>query len=217
MKEKDRKTAARAVGVVVALGMLASVTAGSPSGAAQGTRVQGPLDRATIYQDSISKSQAVRVHRFPTDNADLGTGAKKNKPKYRKIAQEMKDDAPELLLEGIMDELKANGFTDVAEFSADEEVGGDWLIVEGEFTKLNPGSKGKRYMVGFGAGRSQVCSTGRVVTPAGELLADFDHCRSQAIGLFGGESDAQMMKDSVKAGSRFGEFMARWATGGYAR
>jgi len=151
--------------------MLASLTTASRSSADQGTEVQGPLDRATTYQDAISRSQPVRVHRFPTDNADLGTGAKKNKPKYRKIAESMKEEGPELLLEGILDELKAQGLADVAEFSADEEVGDDCLIVKGEFTKLNPGSQGKRYMVGFGAGKNKTCTTGLVVTPAGEVLA----------------------------------------------
>ena len=91
----------------------------------------------------------------------------------------------------------------------------DCLIIEGDFTVLNPGSKGKRYMVGFGAGKSKTCLEGKIVTPAGNVLADFDHCRSQAIGLFGGDSEAQMLKDSVKSGSRFAEFMSRWAAGGY--
>lgn len=72
-------------------------------------------------------------------------------------------------------------------------------------------------MVGFGAGKSKTCTTGRVVTPAGEVLADFDHCRVQAMGIFGGDSEAQMMKDSMKTGSRFGQFMARWAAGDYSR
>ena len=212
---QERLVAGRALGVVVVLAMLASLTTANRSDADQGTNVKGPLDRATIYQVAISKSQPVRVHRFPTDNADLGTGAKKNKPKYRKIARDMQEEAPALLVEGVVDQLKAQGFSDVAEFSADEEVGDDCLIVEGEFTMLNPGSQGKRYMVGFGAGKSKICTTGRVVTPAGEVLADFDHCRSQAMGMFGGDSEAQMMKDSMKTGSRFAEFMLRWAAGDY--
>jgi len=151
--------------------MLASLAVASGLGADQGRTVKEPLDRATIYQDSISKSQPVRVQKFSAENADLGTGAKKNKPKYRKIAESMKEEAPELLLEGILDELKAQGFADVAEFNADEEVGDDCLIVKGEFTKLNPGSKYKSNMVGFGAGKNKTCTTGLVVTPAGEVLA----------------------------------------------
>ena len=205
----------RTLGVVLVVCMAASLTIASNPSAPDGKPVGGPLDRATIYQDSISKSQPVRVHRFSTDNAALGTGAKKNKPKYRLIAQDMKENAPEFLLEGIIDELTASGFEDVAEFSPDEEIAEDCLIIEGDFTVLNPGSKGKRYMVGFGAGKSKTCLEGKIVTPAGNVLADFDHCRSQAIGLFGGDSEAQMLKDSVKSGSRFAEFVSRWAAGGY--
>lgn len=206
----------RALGVVLVSCMAASLTIASSPSAAAGKLVRDPLDRATIYQDSISKSQPVRVHRFSTDNADLGTGAKKNKPKYRRIARDMKEDAPGFLLEGIVDELTANGFKDVAEFSPDEEIAEDCLIIEGEFTVLNPGSKGKRYMVGFGAGKNKTCMKGQIITPAGDVLADFDHCRSQAMGLLGGDSEGQMLKDTVKSGSRFVEFMSRWATGEYA-
>lgn len=205
----------RALSAGIVLCMATSLTLASKPSAAAGRPVSEPLDRATIYQDSISNSQPVRVQMFGTENADLGTGAKKNKPKYRKIARDMKEDGPAFLQEEIVDGLTARGFTDVAVFSPDEELADDCLIVEGEFTVLNPGSQGKRYMVGFGAGKSKTCTTGRVVTPTGEVLADFDHCRSQALGFFGGDSEGQMLKDSVKSGSRFTEFMSRWATGGY--
>jgi hypothetical protein len=205
----------RALIVVLPCCVVASLTTASRPSTATGRPVAEPLDRATIYQNSISKSQPVRVHWFETENADLGTGANKNKPKYREIAEEMKQDAPKYLLEGIVEELRANGFEDVAEFSPEEELGDDCLIVKGEFTVLNPGSKGKRYMVGFGAGKSKTCTKGEVVTTTGKVLADFDHCRSQAMGLFGGDSEGQMLKDSVKSGSRFAEFMSRWALGSY--
>jgi hypothetical protein len=207
----------RTLTLALAVSMLGGLTFTSRSVAEEGITVKEPLDRATIYQPTISKSQPIRVGQFSTDNAELGTGANKNKPKYRKIAEEMKTDAPKLLAEGMVDELKTLGFANVAEITPNERVGSDWLIVEGEFTVLNPGSKGKRYLVGFGAGSSKTCTAGRVISTDGTVLADFDHCRSQAFGILGGDSEAQMMKDSMKSGTRFAEFMSRWATGDYAR
>jgi hypothetical protein len=90
------------------------------------------------------------------------------------------------------------------------------LLIQGEFTKLNPGSRGKRYGVGFGAGKSQVCASGQVVRGVeGEVLMEFDHCRSQAMGAFGGDSKNQMTKDSSATGSHLAEFMGKWAEGKY--
>jgi len=80
---------------------------------------------------------------------------------------------------------------------------------------LNPGSKSKRYVAGFGAGKSQVCAAGRVINAAGDSPLEFDHCRHEAMGLFGGQSEGQMTKDTEATGSHLAEFMAKWADGAY--
>lgn len=46
---------------------------------------------------------------------------------------------------------------------------------------------------------------------------EFDHCRNQPIGFFGGDSEAQMTKDSRSTGSHLAEFMGNWAEGKYAQ
>ena len=89
-------------------------------------------------------------------------------------------------------------------------------MIEGEFTKLNPGSRGKRYGIGFGAGKSQVCASGKVVRGVqGEVLMEFDHCRHEAVGIFGGDSEVQMTADSRATGSHLADFMGKWADGKY--
>ena len=178
---------------------------------------KSPLDRVTIYRDSISRDTPIRVRRFATEDADLGTGSKdKNKPKYREIALRMQETAPRMTLEGAIVNLQAHGFADVAELSEGDEPPGDCLIVEGEFTLLNPGSQGKRYLVGFGAGKSKLCAAGKVVYTSGQVWMEFDHCRHEAWGLFGGDSTGQMSKDSHATGSHFAEFMDLWSRGKYA-
>jgi len=194
--------------------------AGEAVVAAEGREIKpSPLDRVTIYQDRISKESPVRVRNFPADNADLGTGAKQNKPKYQMNAQDMKENAPRLLRDALIYDLKEAGFTDVDVLENGAAAPANALVIVGEFTKLNPGSQGKRYLVGFGAGKSQICAKGRVVTgpDQGTVLMEFDHCRHEAMGLFGGEATGQMAKDSHATGSHLAEFMVKWAEGAYAR
>jgi len=187
--------------------------------AGEGRKIKkSPLDHVILYESLISKDSPIRLREFPTDNADLGTGANQNKPKYQEIARDMQENAPKLTLQAVMDGLKEEGFTDVAVAKEDEAIPDDALVIEGEFTKLNPGSQGKRYWAGFGAGKSQVCASGKVVRGTqGDVLMEFDHCRNQAIGMFGGDSEAQMSKDSRGTGSHLAEFMGKWAEGKYAR
>ena len=65
----------RTVGTILATALvLGSGTVGhaeTPEGGRYLKRT--PLDRVTIYRDAISKDVPVRVQRFGTENADLGT------------------------------------------------------------------------------------------------------------------------------------------------
>ena len=190
----------------------------SPLFAGEGRTVgKSPLDHATVFQDTISREVPVRIRPFSTEDADLGTGAKKNKPKYQQIAKEMQETAPGLLQTGLIQNLKELGFVDVEPVDGAQPIPEECYVIEGEFTVLNPGSQAKRYWAGFGAGKSRVCSTGRVVDAEGNLLLEFDHCRHEAMGLFGGESEGQMAKDSHATGAHLAEFMAKWADGDYAQ
>jgi hypothetical protein len=186
--------------------------------AGEGRQIKkSPLDYVILYESLISKDAPIRIREFPTDNADLGTGAKKNKPKYQELAREMKEKAPKLVLQAAIDGLQEEGFKDVAPAEEDATIPDGALIIEGEFTKLNPGSKGKRYGIGFGAGKSQICASGKVVRGAqGDVLMGFDHCRIGSGGWFGGDSESLMSKDSRGTGSHLAEFMGKWAEGKYA-
>ena len=214
-----RDTTHAAPAAIVRLGLaliLALISAPAVSG--QGKEIgKSPLDRATVYQDSISKDVAVRILPFSTEDADLGTGSKKNKPKYQQIAAEMKESSPGLLVAGLVERLGERGFSDIEPIDDRQSLPDDYYVIEGEFTVLNPGSQAKRYWAGFGAGKSRVCTTGRVLDTAGGLLMEFDHCRHEAMGAFGGESEGQMAKDSYATGAHLAEFMAKWAEGEYSR
>ena len=65
---------------------------------------------------------------------------------------------------------------------------GDTLLVEGKFVEMDPGSRAKRYLVGFGAGKSGVTVEGSVKAPDGMLLATFKQRRIGVMGAAGGDS-----------------------------
>ena len=179
---------------------------------------KSPLDHVILYESVISKDAPIRIREFPAESADLGTGANPDKPKYYALAREMQEKAPKLTRDAVIARLQEQGFHDVAAVEGDTPIPDDALIIEGEFTKLDPGSQGQRYGVGFGSGKSQVCASGRVVRAAqGELLMEFDHCRIGSGGLFGGNSEGLMEKDSGGTGAHLAEFMGKWAEGKYAR
>ena len=153
------------------------------------------LDHVEIFQDRISKEAPIRLRAFSTEGVDLGTGAGDDKPKYEQIAKHMQELAPRLTLRRAVSELQRLGFTDVAELAPDVAAPATALVVEGRFTKLNPGTQWKRELISFGAGKSQVCAEGRVVDAQGRELMHFAHCRNEAWGEYGGESGAMMAKD----------------------
>jgi hypothetical protein len=196
---------------LMAVVALAALAGAEPEGEFQ-KEFDDPLDHAIIYQASISKEDPLRIRPFPADNADVGkTGKKKNK----QVADQMKEYAPAALMGVCLEELERAGFIDVAELKEGDPVPENAMIVEGEFTVLNPGSQAKRYWAGFGAGKSKVCATGRMVDTSDAVLMEFDHCRIGAIGIVGGDSSNLMSDDSRETGSHLAEFLKKWAEGKY--
>jgi hypothetical protein len=181
---------------------------------AEGKEIKGsPIDHAVVHEGSITKEQPIRVRRFESANADVGKTGKK---KYAHVATMMKQTAPESLMTAFIDGLKANGFKDVSELAEDSELPENSIVVEGEFTVLNPGSRAKRYWAGFGAGKSRICIEGRALGGEDAVLLEFDHCRFGAMGIFGGDAAKQMTTDAMRTGTRLSEFFRNWAVGAYA-
>jgi hypothetical protein len=87
------------------------------------------------------------------------------------------------------------------------------LVVEGKFVTFDPGSRTKRYLAGFGAGKSSVKVVGTVTDSAGRTLATFEQRRGGAMGIGGGDSLEKMMSDSRSIGEDVATFIARWARG----
>ena len=63
------------------------------------------------------------------------------------------------------------------------------LKVTGAVTKFKAGSRAKRYLIGFGAGKSKMIATVRFIDrESGSVLYEFDADGDVVMGLFGGNS-----------------------------
>ncbi len=186
----------------VALVILASLIFGVHI---QQASAAGDMDYVVIHSGSLSKASAIHIHPFSTAEADLG------KPKFRDTAIAMAKSAPHLLATDIVETLRSTGFSNVTLDESDGDRSADVISVTGSFTKLDPGSQNLRVWIGFGAGESQVCISGKATDPAGELLAEFADCRS---GLGWGASGPQGEASAEILGSRVAGFLIKWAEQG---
>lgn len=87
------------------------------------------------------------------------------------------------------------------------------LVVEGTFDTIDPGSRAKRYFVGFGAGKSSVKVSGTLKDASGKTLASFVQRRVGAMGMGGGDSLEKLTSDARSIGEDIGKFLAKWARG----
>jgi hypothetical protein len=156
----------------------------------------------------------VVIKPFDTSVTDLGTGNKEGKEVRQQEAQTMTREGPRVLSARFVETLTASGpFKDVRAIAADEAVADGALVVEGKFVTIDPGSRTKRYLVGFGAGKSSVKVVGTVKDASGKTLATFEQRRIGAMGFGGGDSLGKLMTDSRNIGEDIGKFLARWARG----
>lgn len=163
-----------------------------------------PVDHATLDAEGISKSQPLLVKLFDTSHAKLG------KAKHQDIARMLSSTAPHLLAADIVELLRDAGFTNVFLNESDQAPSGDYMVMDGEFTKLNPGSQAARAWIGFGAGKSKICISGNIKSHSAGNVASFSDCSS---GLGWGESSGQMDKDTDRIGHNIARLVISWSDG----
>ena len=174
----------------------------------------GVLDRIDLHVERMPAAEIVVVRPFSTEGADLGTGGEGGKAKNVSTVEAMKSEAPLMLTNALVSRLRELG--SVKEVRADDgsAIPAGAIIVEGRFLQLDPGSRAKRYWVGFGAGHSGVEVEGRVLDGSGKELATFTQRRIGAMGVAGGDSAVKMRKDATQIGRDIADFLHAWATGG---
>src|SRR4051794_26437621 len=176
----------------------------------------GALDRIELFVPSLENATGltVLIRPFDATAADLGTGGKDGKATRQEEAKTMQGEAPRVLSERLLATLQKSGpFKAARVIKADEPVPENALIVEGKFVTLDPGSRVKRYLGGFGAGKSSVKAAGVVKDSSGRTLATFAQRRIGVMGLGGGDSLGKLMSDSRSVGEDIAKFLALWARG----
>ena len=176
---------------------------------------QSPVDSATIDVETLPRDVTFVVERFGVDHADLGSAEKPGKTKAQATADIMKESAPTILQDALVKTLSSAGtFATVVEAGAEAPPEGA-VRLAGEFTVLNPGSKGKRFWVGMGAGQSRVCIEARVIGADGKDLGTLRNCRSGtgSWSFVGGKADAMMTTDVVGTAEHVADFLAAWTKG----
>jgi hypothetical protein len=197
--------------MVVAAGLVAEGLAQAPVKTVE----DGVLDRIELFVRSIDNPTTTTVVMKPFDAsiADLGTGNTEGKQTRQEEAQMMAREGPRVLSERFVAALAASGpFKTVRGLTPDEQPA-EALVVEGKFVTIDPGSRTKRYFVGFGAGKSSVKVSGFVKDSAGRTLAGFEQRRIGAMGFGGGDSLGKLMTDTRNIGEDLAKFLARWARG----
>ena len=189
--------------VATALGVPLLAQDGSPIRTVKG----GILDEVKLYADKLPPSTHVVIRPFSATDADIVKGDKKEETKT------MQSDGPRMLAERFVARLKELGpFTDVSVLDREGTAPADALLIEGKFTELDPGSRAKRYLVGFGSGKSGVTVEGSVKA-LGALVASFEQRRIGVMGMAGGDSLGKLAGDTRNIGEDLAKFLNAWATG----
>jgi hypothetical protein len=178
---------------------------------------EGLLDKIELYVATLPTpgEQTVIVRPFTSEKAELGTGNKEGDKDEQDEARKMQTEGPKYLAEALIAKLQAEGgFKGGTVGTADTPAAeANTLIVEGQFTELDPGSRAKRYFVGFGAGKAAVTVKGTVKDGSGKLLATFTQRRVGSMGVAGGDSVKKMTSDCKSIGEDIAKFLSAWAKG----
>lgn len=196
------------------LALLAISGPGLQAEESKGMRIrEGVLDEIELQSLKVPEGTGVIVKRFPADRAALGTAEKGDHQKRLEAAQLMQREAPRMLAEELVKVLSLGGSYKYARES-EEEAPEDAIVIEGRFTLIDPGSRAKRWALGFGAGKSKIEVEGTVKNASGEILAEFRHRRVSGIGLGGGDYIKFLTDDTKDVARDLAVFLKRWATGG---
>jgi len=201
-------------GIGLALGLGAALAATATAGAEPTVVEDGVLDWIRVEGAAPPADAIVIVRPFDSSGADLGTGEEGGKAKRVEVARKFQEDGPAILADEMTASIRELGpFTDVR-LDDGAEVPEGAVVIDGRFTRLNPGSRAKRYWAGFGAGKGVVEIEGRVLAGDGTVLAEFRQRRLTVMGVFGGDYESKMRSDLDRLGADVAEFLSRWVRGG---
>jgi hypothetical protein len=168
----------------------------------------GIVDEVSLYADTLPATARVVIRPFSATEADITKGEKKDETRRMQAA------GPGILAERFVVKLTEFGpFTSVSALESGATVPPDALVVEGKFTELDPGSRAKRYFVGFGAGKSGVTVEGSLKAADSTVLATFRQRRVGVMGIGGGDSMGKLISDTKNIAEDLATLLSAWAKG----
>ena len=153
------------------------------------------------WGDDIDEIEIVKTFHMPDYDAVAVVPFDTSATKAPEMTEEVKTvlaGYSETLTEALRDELKAKAKVEHVQ-SAPKTA--RTLIVRGTVDEIEPGSRAKRYIGGFGAGSAANKVHGEIVdAKTGEVLARFTQARRSGGSFkFAGGNDVAVMRDSVHA------------------
>jgi len=173
----------------------------------------GVLDSIHLKVAALPEGLPIFVKPFSTEGVDLGTGAEGGKDTRVEAAKAIAALGPELLLKSLQTSLREGATLQILPDPNTATMPAEYLVIEGKFLAIDPGSRAKRYWAGFGAGKSGVKVTGTVKDSSGKVLAEFTHMKHSGIGVGGGDYMKFLSDDTKDIGKDIGTFLIRWAAG----
>ena len=156
---------------------------------------------------NLKDYQVVVVQRFKVTEPEVKDDEDK------KLAAEM----PSFLQAELVRRLRESGlFARVINATETEYKAGaeKALVLDGEITRLAPGSRALRYFVGFGAGRSKAQTEMRFLdAQSGQSVLVTADRRAAAYGVFGGDSRDHLRESFDDTARDLGKFLVRLSRG----
>ncbi len=88
------------------------------------------------------------------------------------------------------------------------------ILLSGNITLVNKGSKAARWIIGFGAGRAQVAGIFEIRDASGRLMASFESRKAYSGGAGIGGADFLDMEDLIQQlGTETANSVIRWSNG----
>lgn len=204
----------KGMGVVLVASLLAVSPAFAAKQKGDPRRIRdGVLDEIDLGAESRPAAGPLVVRLFDTSKADPGSAKEGDNQARNDAVRYIRSEGPRLLAERLLEDLKAGApFPSVVQSGEPAPAGG--LVIEGEFERIDPGSRAKRYWAGFGAGKSGITVAGRVTDAAGNLLATFRHTRNSGIGMGGGDYVKFLSDDTRDVADDIAQFLERLVSGG---
>jgi hypothetical protein len=157
----------------------------------------------------ISRGFNVKDYRIVVVKLFKVTEPELNDEEDKKLAAEM----PAYLQAELVRRLRESGlFARVINASETDYTQGSekTLVLDGEITRLAPGSRALRYLVGFGAGRSKAQSEMRFLDArTGTVLMVTADRSVAAYGIFGGDSRDHLRESFDDMARNVGRFLVR--------